>query len=76
MTNQFKSIISVLNIALPIAFVGIILLGLTYATNPIGMWPMLLVGLLFVIAWSQTMDAMDAVQAKTFNSINARVWWL
>lgn len=76
LNDQFRSIISVLNIALPIAFLGIITLGIIYCKNPIGMWPMLQVGLLFVIAWSQTMDAMDTVQATTFNSINARVWWL
>ena len=73
--DQFTSIIRVLNVAIPLALLGIIFLGVTNAKNPTGIGAIGAIIVLYAFTVSKTMDAADIIQAKSEFSIDARVWW-
>ena len=74
--EELNSIIHVLNTALPLSLFGIVLLILTYNTNPIGMGSMLVAIVLFCAASTKTIEAAEIIQSNTPISIEARVWWM
>jgi hypothetical protein len=74
--DKFSSIIKVLNIALPVALVGIVLLLITYKTNPIGFGSLTFGIVIFLFAATKTMDSADIINATTDYSLEARVWWM
>lgn len=74
--NKFESIIDVFNLGLPIALICIILLGLTYKSNPIGFFPLIFIGVLFLFAATKALDAAHLIEAQSDFSIDSRVWWM
>jgi hypothetical protein len=73
--DKFASILKVLNVALPLAFIGLLMLVITYKSSPIGFGSMTFGVVLFLFATTKTMDAADIINATTEFSLDARVWW-
>ncbi|MDF1752066.1 MAG: hypothetical protein P1U89_04730 [Verrucomicrobiales bacterium] len=74
--NKLESMIKVLNVALPLAFVAIVMLVITYNSNPIGFGSMMFAIVMFLFAASKSMDAADVINASSEFSIDVRVWWM
>lgn len=74
--NKFASIIKVLNTALPLALVAIVLLVITYSSNPIGVGSLAVAVGMFFFASTKTMDAIAIIEATSDFSVSPRVWWM
>ena len=74
--DKFSSIISVLNIALPLALVGLVLLVITYKSNPIGFGSLTFGIVIYLFAATKAMDSADIINATTEFSLETRVWWM
>ena len=73
--DEFSGIIDVLNLGIPLAFVAVIMLVLTYKHNPIGITGLALSICLVFVSANRANRAAEIVQQKTEFSIDARVWW-
>ncbi|MDF1816711.1 MAG: hypothetical protein P1V20_31200 [Verrucomicrobiales bacterium] len=74
--DKFEAIINVLNIGIPVALLAILLLIITYGTNPIGITSLGFAILVFLFSSSKAMDAAAIITATTEFSVDARVWWM
>ena len=74
--NKPEAIINVLNFALPLALVGILLLVLSYQSNPIGIGSLVVAIGLFLLAYSKIMDAAGVVRANSSIPLETRIWWM
>jgi hypothetical protein len=74
--NEFESMAKVLNFALPLSLVAIVLLVITYGTNPVGMKTLCFLIILYFFTYSKTMGAADLIRATHQSALDAKVWWM
>ncbi len=74
--NEFESMAKVLNLAIPLSLVAIVLLVITYGTNPIGMKTLCLLIILHFFTYSKTMEAADMIRATHQSALDAKIWWM
>ena len=74
--EEFESICSILNYALPAGLFCIALLVLIFRHDRAGLGAMVLAGGIFIFAYSVSMKAAAAVEAFSLVAINERVWWM
>ena len=74
--QEFESICTILNYALPGALVCIALLVLNFRHDRAGLGSMLVAGCLFLLAYSVSMKAASAVEAFSSVHMDERVWWM
>ena len=73
--TRFNALVKVMNLGLPLALLAIVMLLLTYSTNPIGFGSMGFAILVFLFASMKTMETVDIINATSEFSLGLRVWW-
>lgn len=74
--NEFESMAKVLNLAIPLSLVAIVLLVITYGSNPIGVKTLCFLILLYFFTYSKTMEAADLIRANHQSALDTQVWWM
>lgn len=74
--QEFESVCSILNYALPVGLLSIALLIVNFRHDRTGLVAMSLAGWLFLFAYSVSMKAASAVDSFSVVQMDERVWWM